>query len=500
MTLWIGRAAEAAHDGRVLAQRQADATAAQYDAEFPYHGVAFHRLAQVFHRPGDPVVAGYLRRGSRFRAKSGVEGPGCEGKWYLVDGGGLVCGGRGFVLGRTPQTFSPAPAPPDLNAQLPYRYARTVANDVPQYYRLPSAEEEVATSEAVGRLREKRAALAVEPAAQAEAEMGAAASAANPTPQVANPVAEGEAGAGATEVDSVSAEAPDPFAGILPEYVRMTMRPGFYVSVDGYETAPSGRRYARTVRGAYVPADRLVMATPSPFHGVAISDGLAVPRGFVHFAKAETLSRDPELDGWTPTEPVTRFYTFEIQGPLVQVAGKDYWPNADGRLIEARAVRVASRIERPALVPPRARWVDVNLEQQVLVAYEADTPVYATLVATGKPGYETPTGLYRMHAKHVSTTMDGDDGADEMYSIEDVPWTMYFSGSLALHGAFWHDRFGRVRSHGCVNLAPSDARFLFHWTRPELPPGFHGVMPDLRAASSYVLIRDGASVTSLAER
>jgi hypothetical protein len=52
---------------------------------------------------------------------------------------------------------------------------------------------------------------------------------------------------------------------------------------------------------------------------------------------------------------------------------------------------------------------------------------------------------------------------------------MYFSLAIALHGAFWHGRFGQVRSHGCVNLAPADARWLFFWVRPELPEGWHGV-------------------------
>jgi lipoprotein-anchoring transpeptidase ErfK/SrfK len=97
-------------------------------------------------------------------------------------------------------------------------------------------------------------------------------------------------------------------------------------------------------------------------------------------------------------------------------------------------------------------------------------------VSTGKPGFETPQGVFRILAKHVSATMDGTAGSDETYSIEDVPWTMYFQGSYALHAAFWHDRFGNVRSHGCVNLAPADARWLFQWATPVLPGGWHGVV------------------------
>ena len=65
----------------------------------------------------------------------------------------------------------------------------------------------------------------------------------------------------------------------------------------------------------------------------------------------------------------------------------------------------------------------------------------------------------------------------EAYSIDDVPWTQYFSGSVALHGAFWHAGFGQVRSHGCVNLSPYDARWLFGFTAPALPPEWHAVSP-----------------------
>jgi lipoprotein-anchoring transpeptidase ErfK/SrfK len=66
---------------------------------------------------------------------------------------------------------------------------------------------------------------------------------------------------------------------------------------------------------------------------------------------------------------------------------------------------------------------------------------------------------------------------DEAYSIDDVPWTQYFQGSVALHGAFWHAGFGLERSHGCVNLSPSDARWLFGFTDPKLPHDWHAVTP-----------------------
>jgi lipoprotein-anchoring transpeptidase ErfK/SrfK len=61
------------------------------------------------------------------------------------------------------------------------------------------------------------------------------------------------------------------------------------------------------------------------------------------------------------------------------------------------------------------------------------------------------------------------------FELRDVPWIQYFASGYALHGAYWHDVFGTPRSHGCVNLAPIDARVVFLWTDPPLPEGWHGI-------------------------
>ena len=76
--------------------------------------------------------------------------------------------------------------------------------------------------------------------------------------------------------------------------------------------------------------------------------------------------------------------------------------------------------------------------------------------------------------KHITSTMDADD-PESHFELRDVPWVQYFEAGYALHAAYWHDDFGRMRSHGCINLAPIDARRLFFWTDPPLPEGWHGV-------------------------
>jgi hypothetical protein len=86
--------------------------------------------------------------------------------------------------------------------------------------------------------------------------------------------------------------------------------------------------------------------------------------------------------------------------------------------------------------------------------------------------------------------MDGDVASDGPYSIEFVPWIMYFNASIALHGAFWHQNFGHVQSHGCVNLSPLDAKTLFGWTDPVLPSGWHGVMATEDHPGTLVVVHD----------
>ncbi|MFV8753717.1 L,D-transpeptidase [Nannocystaceae bacterium ST9] len=116
--------------------------------------------------------------------------------------------------------------------------------------------------------------------------------------------------------------------------------------------------------------------------------------------------------------------------------------------------------------------IDVDLEQQVLTLWHEDRAIFATLIASGKPGYSTPTGLYRIITKRAYGKMASLPSEPEPYWVDAVPWTMYFDGRFALHGAFWHDRFGYRTSHGCINLSAHDAKFLFDRSTPTLPAGW----------------------------
>lgn len=487
------------------AGRAAPGLAAELEGGFDRYGAAFHVLSQVHARPADgaPVTA-YMRRGAEFRARGPVPGSGCSGGWYALQTGGFICRGRGFLVGKTPQHFTPSPAPPARQAPLPYPYAKTVARDELQYWRVPGDADLGEAQAGLRALRARQAELALATPAADGRTPGPDAAAGAGKPQTREPDgAQGEGRPGPEAdgpIDAQTAEVPQP--RLLPGFVRMVMEPGFYVSLDaqpqrtqgapGAPGAPDGsdgaEDYARTVRGAYVRNATLAPATLPTLNGEVLDAGSPLPLGFVYRSRARQLR--PQVPGEPPNEVgvLPKYGRVALSGREQRVGRTTYAIARDGLWLGRHALRVAARRARPAQIPAGARWVHVSLSEQVLVAYEGQQPVFATLVSTGKEGFESPTGLFRIHAKHVSTTMDGAEGTDEAYSIEDVPWTMYFHGSIALHAAFWHDRFGRTRSHGCVNLAPADAQWLFQWSTPGVPPGQHGVMPQLSDDTTYVLV------------
>ncbi|HMR80110.1 MAG TPA: L,D-transpeptidase, partial [Polyangiaceae bacterium] len=132
------------------------------------------------------------------------------------------------------------------------------------------------------------------------------------------------------------------------------------------------------------------------------------------------------------------------------------------------------------------------------VVYRGTTPVYATLLSSGKKSsvkakdHRTPVGQWRIREKHITTTMDGNGTAagDQPYSIEDVPYVMYYYNSYALHAAFWHRNYGIQMSHGCVNLSPLDAKHVFYLTDPPVPEGFHGSWSSKDTPGSRVVVHE----------
>jgi lipoprotein-anchoring transpeptidase ErfK/SrfK len=114
------------------------------------------------------------------------------------------------------------------------------------------------------------------------------------------------------------------------------------------------------------------------------------------------------------------------------------------------------------------RWIEVQLDHQRLVAWEGNKPVYAIIVSTGTDSHPTRSGIFAIQSKLAVARMQGAD-----YDVPDVPFTMYYDDSYAIHGAYWNRQFGTPVSHGCVNVAVNHAEWLFNWAAIGTPVIVH---------------------------
>jgi hypothetical protein len=429
----------------------------QLDADYPLHGLVTGPQLKIRDKAEpEALIVGYLRVGSRVRlARDPVKTPTCHTGFYRIHPRGYACAGEGIEVADKPPQSELAMNPPAQDAPLPYRYFLVKEPKVPEYHRVPSREDQHAAEVFLQHYFELKAKNEV----KAE--------------------------------KFLTGEVPGEITS--PPIVRRYLEHSFFVAGAGIEER-AFRKFVRTVRGSYVKLAQLEERKGSAFQGVELGQEHQLPVAWM-VREMTPITAKKRSDGTfhyvtgPEDKPLERLTLLDYAGP--EHVGDDLMHKLkDGRYIKYWFAAVAQKIARPEGVKPNEPWVHVNLDQQTLVAYQGDTPVYATLVSTGLEGHDTPTGLFEIRAKYVATTMSdiGQDAPDR-YSIEDVPWTEYFSGSIALHGAFWHGGFGLRHSHGCVNLSPFDAHRIFNHTWPELPEGWHGISADktgLKPSKVYI--------------
>jgi lipoprotein-anchoring transpeptidase ErfK/SrfK len=151
----------------------------------------------------------------------------------------------------------------------------------------------------------------------------------------------------------------------------------------------------------------------------------------------------------------------------------------DSATIPRTDIRYGHKRNHPEGIPNGVKWVHVDLNQQILTAYDSSNDlVFATLVSTGRRRNSTHTGIFQVRRKITYTQMRG--GGSRPYSVEGVRFTQYMTNlneDVALHESFWHDSFGYVRSHGCINLSPRDALYLFEFNPAQIPFGWRSIHP-----------------------
>jgi len=99
-------------------------------------------------------------------------------------------------------------------------------------------------------------------------------------------------------------------------------------------------------------------------------------------------------------------------------------------------------------------------EPETLEVHKGNHVVLSTPANTGVSGAETPTGIFPIFARDVSTTMSGTDVDGTKYDIPDVPWVNYFNGGDAVHG-YERGSYGFPQSNGCVELPIATSKTVF---------------------------------------
>ena len=164
----------------------------------------------------------------------------------------------------------------------------------------------------------------------------------------------------------------------------------------------------------------------------------------------------------------------EIEGAMGEFSSGEERAYFEGREIEVLPEKewlTASERQILGETTGAERWIEVDLSEQKVRAWEGGNLFLESLVSTGKWG-RTPKGEYRIWGKFKYAKMSG--GRREIntyYYLPNVPYIMYYQNGYGLHGTYWHNNFGYVMSHGCTNLPTPVAEKLFYWTTPSLPLG-----------------------------
>lgn len=243
------------------------------------------------------------------------------------------------------------------------------------------------------------------------------------------------------------------------------------------EMAGSGaQRIVRAFSGHFLRRSELYGASISGFSGGGFrelqGDEANVPFGWITGYAARVYAEPGAARSVGQVERLSRVHVHATR----EVDGREWARIGDGQWVRADKVRWFSPEPPPEQVnvANRERWIDVDLSSQTLIAYEGADAVYATIVSTGNERFPTQPGVFRIHSRYAHKNMDNVEARNlpNHFSFADVPYVQFFDGDRGFHAVYWHDQFGVARSHGCVNMAPRDAAWLFNWTSHPLPDGW----------------------------
>ena len=494
----------------------------------------------VYAQPNQNKQIGYLRLGSIVsRSDKSYGTDGCPGGWYGVAPQGFVCIGKHATLEIDNPLVRAANVRPDTNKPLPYAYGfmRSVS---PLYLRMPSRdeqerleykienhfkwfqnhpEEQKVPKGANDLARELMPDAAQVPPSDTTPDgilLGGKTNADEPPFWIEN---------GNRSIPNVTGFEIQPQSFFLNKIKRHT-GVAFVGTFDGGLNLDN-RRFAVTVDMRLLPIDKVKPEVASAFHGVEVTADMKLP---VAFAKPceppkrggalkpcrrvfhEENGHFTQVDDLLPTRAF-----LQLTGLRKVVNETPFLETRAGYWVRAKDVGVAVTPHRwPGAADRGEKWIDVSIEDETLTLWEGKKPVFVTLVSAGQDGLKDPKttkstirGFFRLKSKHITATMDSNersaqsggaspdpsagespdatDRQDTSFELRDVPYVQYFHEGFAIHAAYWHDRFGIPRSHGCINLAPIDAMRVFRFTDPPVPEGWHGIQIEPNAGTVVVV-------------
>jgi hypothetical protein len=415
---------------------------------------------------------GYLRAGAVVAARGPkLTNSGCDGGWYRVNPRGFVCLGLGATTELSHPVLTASQGRAVRGQGLPYTYA--LSDDTPPllYFRLPS-ERQMNESEG--------------------GDVGVRAANFRERIRASGLLAALGEVSGPPEFLAGGAKLSKPYG--VKTSLRFATHAGPAAADSGFAIARSfdweKRLFGLTTELDIIALDRVRLVRQSAFHGVELAPAEGLPVAFSKERYGQRFRRT--ADGhFAAGPPLADREGVKLTG---QAQPGGFLETRDGTWVaESTMRRIEPRDSFPSFATGDRKWIDISIKQQSLVAYAGRTPVYATLISSGRAGLgdpdkteSTPRGTFMIYQKEVASTMDGDEDKGDSYNLRDVPFVQYFHKGYALHGAYWHDDFGKVRSHGCVNLAPKDAAWLFEWTDPTVPEQWHGVLNKERGTVVHI--------------
>jgi hypothetical protein len=503
---------------------------------------AIGMMANVYAQPKEKATKlGYLRLGAVVpRSEKSYGTDGCPGGWYGVAPKGFVCVGKHASLDPSLPLVKAASVRPDTTKPLPYAYGfmRSVS---PFYLRVPSRSEQERLEY---KLQNHFRWFANHAATEQTVPRGANDFAKELMPDAAavppsDTLPDGILLGGKTNAD------PPPFwiengNRAIPNVTGFDVQPqSFFLNrikrhtgVAFIGTFDPGaeldhRRFAITVDMRLIPIDKIKPEVASPFHGVELGD-IKLP---VAFAKpCDTKVRGASLKPcryvfhedngrMRMDENVLPTRAFiELTGVRKVINEIAFLETKAGYWVRGKDVGVAMTPHTwPGAAERGEKWIDVSIDEETLVLWEGKKAVFTTMVSSGQDGAKDPKttkstvrGVFRLKSKHITATMDSSersvqsggampdpkageaptasDKEDSSFELRDVPYVQYFHDGYALHAAYWHDRFGIPRSHGCINLSPIDAMRVFRFTEPPVPEGWHGIQIE-NGKGTVVIVR-----------